>query len=52
MTGHPKLEALVERCATLPPLPTAVVHPCDVPSLDGALRAHALVLRRAQQRTE
>ena len=39
MTGHPKLEALVERCATLPPLPTAVVHPCDVPSLDGALRA-------------
>ncbi len=39
MTGHPKLEALVARCATLPPLPTAVVHPCDVPSLDGALRA-------------
>ena len=39
MTGHPKLEALVARCAALPPLPTAVVHPCDVPSLDGALRA-------------
>jgi phosphate acetyltransferase len=39
MTGHPKLEALVARCASLPPLPTAVVHPCDVPSLDGALRA-------------
>jgi phosphotransacetylase len=39
MTGHPKLQALVARCASLPPLPTAVVHPCDVPSLDGALRA-------------
>jgi phosphate acetyltransferase len=39
MTGHPKLEALVARCDGLPPLPTAVVHPCDVPSLDGALRA-------------
>jgi phosphate acetyltransferase len=36
---HPKLEALVARCDGLPPLPTAVVHPCDVPSLDGALRA-------------
>ena len=39
MSGHPKLEALAERCAPLPALPTAVVHPCDVPSLDGALRA-------------
>lgn len=39
MTGHPKLEALVALCDGLPPLPTAVVHPCDVPSLDGALRA-------------
>ncbi len=40
MTGpHPKLEALAERCASLPPLPTAIVHPCDIPSLDGALRA-------------
>ena len=37
--AHPKLEALVARCEALPPLPTAVVHPCDVPSLDGALRA-------------
>lgn len=36
---HPKLEALVALCDGLPPLPTAVVHPCDVPSLDGALRA-------------
>ncbi len=36
---HPKLEAIAERCAAFPPLPTAVVHPCDVPSLDGALRA-------------
>lgn len=39
MTGHPKLEALAGRCADLPPLLTAVVHPCDTPSLDGALRA-------------
>jgi phosphate acetyltransferase len=40
MTGpHPKLDALADRCAALPALPTAVVHPCDVPSLDGALRA-------------
>jgi phosphate acetyltransferase len=36
---HAKLAALVARCAALPPLPTAVVHPCDVPSLEGALRA-------------
>lgn len=36
---HPKLEALVARCAALPPLPIAVAHPCDVPSLESALRA-------------
>ena len=36
---HPKLEALVARCAALPPLPIAVVHPCDLASLESALRA-------------
>jgi len=36
-----KLGALAERCAARLPLPTAVVHPCDIPSLDGALRAAA-----------
>lgn len=33
---HAKLAALIARCAGLPPLPTAVVHPCDVASLEGA----------------
>ena len=39
MTAHPKLAALAARCAGLPPLPTAVVHPCDGPSLEGAMQA-------------
>jgi phosphotransacetylase len=45
--AHPRrmLEALLARCAGLPPVPTAVVHPCDVPSLAGAMLAarHGLV---------
>jgi phosphotransacetylase len=44
---HPRrmLAALLERCRGLPPLPTAVVHPCDAPSLEGALLAarHGLI---------
>jgi phosphate acetyltransferase len=36
---HEKLAGLVRRCAGLAPLPTAVVHPCDEPSLAGALAA-------------
>ncbi|MCC6718732.1 MAG: bifunctional enoyl-CoA hydratase/phosphate acetyltransferase [Acetobacteraceae bacterium] len=39
--AHPKLAALVARCTGLPPLPTAVVHPCDAPSLAAALQAAA-----------
>jgi phosphate acetyltransferase/phosphate butyryltransferase len=33
------LQILLDRCRALPPLPTAVVHPCDAASLDGALLA-------------
>lgn len=33
------LRALLARCAGLPPVPTAVVHPCDAESLRGALLA-------------
>jgi len=36
---HAKLAALVARCAGLLPLPMAVVHLGDVPSLEGAARA-------------
>lgn len=35
------LERLVEAARALPPLPTAVVHPCDPQSLAGALEAQA-----------
>ena len=38
---HAKYEALLARCAALPPVPMAVVHPCDATSLDGAARAAA-----------
>ena len=36
-----RLNGLVEQAQTLPPLPTAVVHPCDQLSLLGALQAEA-----------
>ncbi len=38
---HPgaRLALLIERARALPPLPTAVVHPCDAASLTGALQA-------------
>ncbi|HTH61222.1 MAG TPA: phosphate acetyltransferase [Paraburkholderia sp.] len=36
---HAKYERLIEYCKTLPPLPTAVVHPCDASSLAGAIEA-------------
>ena len=36
---HDKYEQFVSRCAELGPLPTAVVHPCDRASLEGAIRA-------------
>ena len=34
-----KYEQLVEKCHNLPPVPTAVAHPCDATSLSGALQA-------------
>ncbi|MDP2355673.1 MAG: bifunctional enoyl-CoA hydratase/phosphate acetyltransferase [Beijerinckiaceae bacterium] len=36
-----RFRALVDRARALPPLPTAVVHPCDALSLLGALEAEA-----------
>jgi phosphate acetyltransferase len=36
---HRKYELLVERCRALPPLRTAVVHPCDEASLGAAVDA-------------
>jgi phosphate acetyltransferase/phosphate butyryltransferase len=36
-----RFRALVDQARALPPLPTAVVHPCDALSLTGALQAEA-----------
>ena len=36
---HRLFHELLARCSKLPPLPTAVVHPCDAVSLSGALEA-------------
>ncbi len=36
---HAKYEALVERADAIPAIPCAVAHPCDRPSLEGALFA-------------
>lgn len=36
---HAKFDRLIAACAGLPALPTAVAHPCDGPSLLGALEA-------------
>lgn len=33
------LDALVARARSVPPTPTAVAHPCDAPSLEGAMQA-------------
>ncbi|WP_321939932.1 MULTISPECIES: phosphate acetyltransferase [unclassified Paraburkholderia] len=41
---HEKYEALIAVCRSLPPLATAVVHPCDRSSLEGALQAKELGL--------
>jgi phosphotransacetylase len=40
-TGTGKYELLLERCAPLPPIPTAVAHPCESTSLEGAVDAGA-----------
>ena len=36
---HEKYERLLERCKALPPAPTAIAHPCDRSSLEGAVQA-------------
>ena len=36
---HEKYLRLIEHCRTLAPMPTAVAHPCDRSSLEGALEA-------------
>ncbi len=36
---HEKYEQLIARCKALPPTPTAVAHPCDQSSLQGAVDA-------------
>ena len=36
---HEKWNQLIAYCGTLPPMPTAVVHPCDQNSLEGAVEA-------------
>jgi len=36
---HDKYQQFVDRCAKLGAVPTAVVHPCDRASLEGAIRA-------------
>lgn len=36
---HEKYERLVAACRDIPPVPTAVVHPCDASSLGGAVDA-------------
>jgi phosphotransacetylase len=38
-TGTGKYEALLERCRSLEPVPTAVVHPCEASALAGAVEA-------------
>ncbi|PWT89813.1 MAG: phosphate acetyltransferase [Blastocatellia bacterium] len=39
MKRHEKYERLLERCKSLAPTPTAIAHPCDAASLNGALAA-------------
>src|ERR1700752_2897840 len=36
---HAKYQRLIDFCKTLPPTPTAVAHPCDQTSLQGAMEA-------------
>jgi phosphate acetyltransferase len=40
-TGTGKYEKLLERCASLEAVPTAVVHPCEISALEGAVEAAA-----------
>ena len=41
---HEKYQRLLDFCKTLPPSPTAVAHPCDQSSLQGAADAARLGL--------
>jgi phosphate acetyltransferase len=41
---HEKYERLIDYCKTLAPTPTAVVHPCDRSSIEGAVQAAKLGL--------
>jgi phosphate acetyltransferase len=41
---HEKYQRLIDYCKDLPPLPTAVAHPCDQSSLQGAVEAARLGL--------
>jgi phosphate acetyltransferase len=45
-TGTGKYEALLERCRSLEPIPTAVAHPCEASALAGAIEAadHKLIV--------
>ena len=49
-TGTGKYEQLLERCRSLPPVPTAVVHPCEETALAGAIEAGAEGPHRADPR--
>src|SRR5262249_13080200 len=44
--GTGKYEALLKRCQSLEPVPTAVAHPCEKSALAGAVEAwqHKLIL--------
>jgi phosphate acetyltransferase len=44
MNTHSKYRQLLDTCRGLPPMPTAVVHPCDTAAIEGALGAAKLGL--------
>jgi len=44
MNTHSKYQQLLDACRTLPPMPTAVVHPCDRHAIEGAIGAARLGL--------
>ncbi len=41
---HEKYQRLIDKCKSIPPTPTAVAHPCDASSLEGAMEAARLGL--------
>ena len=41
---HEKYQRLIDYCKSIPPTPTAVVHPCDRSSLEGAVEAARMSL--------